>query len=110
MLRTFAWCCTAEEVDKLEVRGNDAASRLHPGGSAEDAAAREAWGQLRTIRQLLQADARCDAGHRFRVWGRGRGRAEKLWTITCQTLQAGAPCDALHVPVVHAGRAECCWA
>ena len=49
----------AEAVDKLELRGNDAASRLRPGGSAEDAAAREAWGQLRTVRQLLQADAKC---------------------------------------------------
>lgn len=49
----------AEAVDKLELRGNDAASRLRPGGSAEDATAREAWGQLRTVRQLLQADAKC---------------------------------------------------
>lgn len=51
----------AEEADKLETRGKDAASRLDPSASAEDAAAREAWNHLRTIRQLLQADARCAA-------------------------------------------------
>ncbi len=49
----------AEEADKLQTRGNDAASRLSAGGAHEDAAAREEWAQLRTVRQILQADAKC---------------------------------------------------
>ena len=104
-----AWRRAAEAVDKLELRGNDAASRLSPGGSGEDAAAREAWGQLRTVRQLLQADARCfrlkPRNCRFRArWPRPWPRAWGWLRTVRQLLQADAKCAQEQTFGIRAGR------